>query len=169
MSKQNLSGIPIILPTRDSMETLVALLGPAKAHFEKAGFDTHQLIEYAVNQWAAYKFDQESIEYRSRSLQSAVSGTAMVDFMVENSMAHQDEVDRQMLTTGIHVVIYYVFKEIIPLIEELDMTPEELYSVGVVNWLGQDIVIKAENNKRQCKLTTQNNLALIDILEKGSF
>lgn len=167
MSKESLSGVDIILPTQESMDVLDQLLGPAKAEFQKAGFDTHTLIEYCVNQWTAYRFDEESIEHRSRTLRSAVSATARVDFLIENPLAHQDTIDREMLSSGIHVVLYYVFKELIPLIEDLNMTSQELYSVGVVNWLGHDIVIKADNYKPQCTLTSQTNLAVIDILEKG--
>lgn len=166
-TSSSLSGKDIILPTRDALIDIHTLLGPIEELFTRSGFDTHTLIEYCVNQWTAMKLDEELIDFQVSSLLAAVTGTAIVDFALENSDVKRNGVDRIALEAGIRMVCYYVFTEIIPEIESLNLSPEQIYSVEVVKWLGKDLVIRSRPGRSHCRLTAECNIKLASLLQNG--
>lgn len=165
----NLSNVELILPTRDSMTDLNVLLGSAAKEFEKSGMDIRTLIEYTVNQWATMKIDEDLIDYRSGSIHSAVTGLAMVDFVIENPEAYGSNVDRPQLELAIRAVVYFVFSEIVPLIEEVLTSPEQLYHVTIIRWMGNDLVIKSDTFKSPCRLSHDTSMSRAILIEQGEF
>lgn len=134
-----------ILPTHDSRITLQELLGPAVQDLEIAEIQVEILVEYALDQWIRTHIDQELLESRGLSIYRSVASMAVMDFVLQNQKVMQYQLDRHVLEASVNAIVYFVFNELIPQIEAVGLTEDQLSHLHVKRWLGRDLVMHADN------------------------
>lgn len=140
---EGLIGKDLILPTRDTRITIEELLGSVEKEFLNADIRVPTVIEYILNTYLDMQADEDVYAFTGSSVEKAVKSMVLVDFAFENPMAATPDVDQIGIQHGLRLICYYVFSEIIPLIRDMGLTPQQLASVQVVKWMGSDLVIRA--------------------------
>lgn len=159
---EGLVGKDLILPTRDTRIQIDELLGPLEKEFLNADIRVPLVIEYILNTYLDLQTDTDVYALSGTSVERAVSSMVLVDFAHENPMAQTPDVDLIGIQHGLRLICYYVFSDIIPLIEGLGLTPQQLASVSVVRWMGSDLVVRANQptltpSVKACALVSQTD------------
>lgn len=144
---EHLSGVHIVLPTRDTHRTIEEVLGPVLDTLVKADIDLQVLIEYILDQWINAEIDQVVLQMNDTSPERLITHTSVMDFVISNNQIREQGLDRESIINGVQFVCYYVFSEIIPMIQSLQLSEPALRGLHIVQWMGRDMVVKFNRPK----------------------
>lgn len=136
----------VVLPTRE----LIDEIAPSRTLLETADLPPELLLQYIVEQWSSCEAESWRWFHPGQlSTHDLVMSYVHEDLLRSPEFLSMAKDDKEAVIKIIHAFAKSIFTNIIPLIENLELTKSQLETLNsdrlsVKRWLGKDIVLEVQ-------------------------
>ncbi len=131
----------LVLPTEQVMREFE----PASTILHKVDLPLPVLAEYVIDQWAQCESEPWA-KYAPREMSTfeQIMTYVVMDFLSSAEMRQMDRDDRQAAKTVVIEFCRHLFNTVVPILEQLNLTEQQMKSLNVRDWMGNSMILSVE-------------------------